>query len=197
MIRVRLSLQSPVLEAGVRAVLETDPSISVLPAASGQNEEFDQSAADVRMYTSAAFAHLHQARQDAMMEAAVIVLGATSQDIRHLWREGVSWGVLSLEASGDELCAAVRAVAAGMVVGPRPLLQVSGESQPTPGPLSEREIEILGMLLRGLANKQIAVELTISEHTVKFHVSSIYTKLNVSNRTEAVREGLRNGWIAL
>jgi DNA-binding CsgD family transcriptional regulator len=39
--------------------------------------------------------------------------------------------------------------------------------------------------------------LGISEHTVKFHVSSIYAKLNVTNRTEAVREGLRGGWVAL
>ncbi len=151
----------------------------------------------MHIVTSAAFAHQLQARQDGRLEAAVIVLGATSQDIRRLWREGVSWGVLSLEASGDEICAAVRAVAAGMVVGPAPLLGASDESQAAPGPLTEREIQILGMLLRGLANKQVAAELAISEHTVKFHVSSIYTKLNVSNRTEAVREGLRNGWITL
>jgi DNA-binding NarL/FixJ family response regulator len=56
---------------------------------------------------------------------------------------------------------------------------------------------VLGLLAKGLANKQIAVALGISEHTVKFHVSSIYSKLNVTNRTEAVREGLRGGWIAL
>jgi DNA-binding NarL/FixJ family response regulator len=67
----------------------------------------------------------------------------------------------------------------------------------TEGPLTERESEVLSLLSKGLANKQIAVELGISEHTVKFHVSSIYTKLNVTNRTEAVRAGLRGGWIAL
>lgn len=44
---------------------------------------------------------------------------------------------------------------------------------------------------------QIAAALGISEHTVKFHVSSIYTKLNVTNRTESVREGLRGGWVVL
>ena len=65
------------------------------------------------------------------------------------------------------------------------------------GPLTDRESEVLGLLSKGLANKQIAAALGISEHTVKFHVSSIYTKLNVTNRTEAVREGLRGGWIAL
>jgi DNA-binding NarL/FixJ family response regulator len=65
------------------------------------------------------------------------------------------------------------------------------------GPLTERESEVIGLLAKGLANKQIALSLGISEHTVKFHVSSIYTKLNVTNRTEAVREGLLGGWIAL
>ena len=52
-------------------------------------------------------------------------------------------------------------------------------------------------LLENLANKEIAARLNISERTVKFHVSSIYTKLNVTNRTEAMREGLRGGWIVL
>jgi len=63
--------------------------------------------------------------------------------------------------------------------------------------LSEREIEVLGLLAQGKANKQIAAMLSISEHTVKFHVSSIFTKLNVTNRAEAVRQGVRGGWVAL
>ena len=65
------------------------------------------------------------------------------------------------------------------------------------GPLTDREAEVLALLAKGLANKQIAVMLGISEHTVKFHVSSIYAKLKATNRTQAVREGLRNGWIVL
>jgi len=91
----------------------------------------------------------------------------------------------------------VRAVAAGLIAAPQWLLRDPEETDFAPGPLTEREVEVLGLLSRGLANKQIAVQLGISEHTVKFHVSSIYARLNVSNRTEAVREGLRNGWIAL
>ena len=197
MIRVRLSLQSPALEAGVRALLEADPIISVTAGSSALSDEFDHTAADVTICTSAAFAARPEDGQGHRLQQAVIVMGASAPDVERLWRAGVSWGVVPLDASGDELCAAVRAVAAGMVVGPGPLLSVSDETRSTPGPLTEREMEILGMLLRGLANKQIAAELAISEHTVKFHVSSIYSKLNVSNRTEAVREGLRNGWITL
>jgi DNA-binding NarL/FixJ family response regulator len=63
--------------------------------------------------------------------------------------------------------------------------------------LTERELEVLNLLAEGYANKQISLELEISEHTVKFHVSSIYTKLNVSNRAEAVRLGIQNGLIAI
>jgi DNA-binding NarL/FixJ family response regulator len=63
--------------------------------------------------------------------------------------------------------------------------------------LTEREGEVLQLLAQGLANKQIALSLEISEHTVKFHVSSIYAKLGVTNRTEAVRRGARLGLIVL
>jgi len=63
--------------------------------------------------------------------------------------------------------------------------------------LTPRETEVLQLLAQGLANKQIALALGISEHTIKFHVSSIYAKLGVGNRTEAVRVGARQGLILL
>ena len=107
------------------------------------------------------------------------------------------WGILPTDVSAEELTAAVHALSQGLIVGTATLLFES-ESEPLAhGPLTDRELEVLGLLSKGLANKQIAVALGISEHTVKFHVSSIYTKLNVTNRTEAVRAGLRGGWIAL
>jgi len=71
----------------------------------------------------------------------------------------------------------------------------SGEN--LPDPLTARENEVLQMIALGLANKQIAARLYISEHTVKFHLSSLYAKLNVSSRTEAVRAGLGLGLISL
>jgi DNA-binding CsgD family transcriptional regulator len=64
-------------------------------------------------------------------------------------------------------------------------------------PLTPREVEVLGMLAEGLGNKQIAARLGISEHTVKFHVASIFTKLHASSRTEAVTIGARAGVILL
>ncbi|UCD43441.1 MAG: response regulator transcription factor [Chloroflexota bacterium] len=114
-----------------------------------------------------------------------------------------TWGVLPLEASGEQIEAAIQAIAAGLSVGMPSLLNLPlvdsgvGMDMQIVDPLTDREMEVLQLLAQGLANKQIAVKLSISEHTVKFHVSSIYTKLGVANRTEAVRMGVRKGLILL
>ena len=63
--------------------------------------------------------------------------------------------------------------------------------------LSPREGEILNLLAAGLANKEIAWQLKISEHTVKFHIASLFNKLNASTRAEAVAIGARQGLILL
>jgi len=109
-----------------------------------------------------------------------------------------SFGILPADVSSEEILAAVHALAEGLTVGPRSLLFPNDSASPSePGPLTERELEVLNLIAEGLANKQIAVQLGISEHTVKFHISSIYSKLNATNRAEAIRAGLRGGWIAL
>src|SRR5215831_14088664 len=64
-------------------------------------------------------------------------------------------------------------------------------------PLTDREVQVLGLLAEGLSNKAIAARLGISDQTVKFHVASISGKLGAHNRTEAVRLGVRRGLIAL
>jgi len=64
-------------------------------------------------------------------------------------------------------------------------------------PLTSREHEVLDLLGQGLSNKQIARRLAISEHTVKFHVSSLYAKLGATSRTDAVSRGARRGLITL
>ena len=69
------------------------------------------------------------------------------------------------------------------------------EERPMPEVLSRREREILNLVATGLGNKQIASQLHISEHTVKFHLTSIFNKLNASSRAEAVAIGARRGLI--
>jgi DNA-binding NarL/FixJ family response regulator len=116
------------------------------------------------------------------------------------------WGVLSLDASLEELSAAVRALGEGLWAGSPALLGSLLERQPVfpldagdpiIDPLTPREREVLQLAAEGLANKQIALSLEISEHTVKFHLSSLYTKLGVTSRTEAIRAGARRGWVVL
>ena len=114
-----------------------------------------------------------------------------------------AWGLLSSEASSEEMIAAVQAIYQGLIVAPQLRLEAlwienpSNDTDALIEQLTPRETEILALLAQGLANKQIALELEISEHTVKFHVSSIYAKLGATNRMEAVRMGLQLGLISL
>lgn len=115
----------------------------------------------------------------------------------------IPWGILPFKASVEQFEAAIQALSAGLSIGmPSMLTILPGEGNPDQAdtlvdPLTEREKEVLQLLAQGRANKQIALDLAISEHTVKFHVSSIYTKLGAGNRTEAVRLGVRQGLITL
>jgi DNA-binding NarL/FixJ family response regulator len=116
------------------------------------------------------------------------------------------WGILPLDASAEELSAALHALAEGLWVGAPALVQSLLERHPLPmlehgeqvvNRLTERERQVLQLTAQGLPNKQIASELEISENTVKFHLSSLYAKLGVTSRTEAVRAGARRGYVVL
>jgi DNA-binding NarL/FixJ family response regulator len=111
------------------------------------------------------------------------------------------WGVVAPDSPAEELGAAVAAVAHGLTVLPKTLaerlLDEPEAVEELSDPLTARESEVLDLLGHGLSNKMIARELHISEHTVKFHISSLYTKLAVSNRAEAVSQGARHGLISL
>ena len=73
------------------------------------------------------------------------------------------------------------------------LTQISSESPPYPDGLTQREVEVLGLVAAGKSNRGIAEELFISHHTVIRHVSHIYAKASVANRAEATAYALRNG----
>jgi len=112
------------------------------------------------------------------------------------------WGVVPPDAPPEELAIAVSAAAQGLILLHKPLterlLQEPAASvEELSEPLTAREREVLVLLGRGLSNKLIARELHISEHTVKFHISSLYAKLGVNNRAEAVSQGARHGLISL
>ncbi|MBW4462735.1 MAG: response regulator transcription factor [Nodosilinea sp. WJT8-NPBG4] len=115
-------------------------------------------------------------------------------------------GLLPGQASGTEIVAALDAAIAGLVVVHPALLDglltLTGSFQSTVPPsqteaLAPREVEVLTMLAEGLSNKAIARRLHLSEHTIKYHTSAIFAKLNVSSRTEAAIAGARAGFILL
>jgi DNA-binding NarL/FixJ family response regulator len=197
---VRLISPSPALRAGLRSLLTIDENITVVDEQSEWSDSLQevQIKADVVITTSALnTSNPIEEGEDLPTSAILYLQDEASTFIKPINPTLRIWGVLPLDASPSELSAAVHALAEGLIVGTQTLMFPTSEYGEDRGPLTERESEVLGLLALGLANKQIALKLGISEHTVKFHVSSIYTKLNASNRTQAVREGLRKGWIIL
>jgi len=107
--------------------------------------------------------------------------------------------VLSRNASAPQIRAAAMAVAAGLQIA-RTNRSVAAENETELAfvePLTDRELRVLNLLADGLSNPQIASVLSISRNTVKFHVSSIISKLGATSRTEAVTIGVKLGLIIL
>jgi len=137
-------------------------------------------------------------------EAAIVVLSDHSEPRRfaEAMRAGVR-AILPSDLSPDQIVAGLEAAATGLIVlHPAEVGAMFPATAPSPlaeliEPLTPRESEVLQMLASGLANKEIASRLSISEHTVKFHVASILGKLGAASRTEAVTLGIRRGLVLL
>jgi NarL family two-component system response regulator YdfI len=184
----------------VDAVAECEPDVVVLEL--GANDSEDALAALQVLAVDA---------DDAGHAAPAVVLLSEERDPARLG-EALRAGVRALlprDARSAEIVAAVAAAAAGLVsVAPEWVDVLStpagaampngarGAATPLAAP-SAREREVLRLIADGLANKQIAARLGISEHTVKFHVASLFAKLRASTRAEAVMRGARLGWIVL
>ncbi len=147
-----------------------------------------------------------QVIQDSPGEAGTVVL-ADNPDTLWVGRAlsaGVN-AILSREITADELHLAVLAAEAGLVLmhptsalglTPQTLHQLRNRPDVAES-LTAREQEVLRLMSEGLGNKGIAGRLNISDHTVKFHISSILGKLSVNSRTEAVSLGIRRGIIPI
>ncbi len=212
MIRVFIVAASPLIGAGLRSML-TDSRVDIVDSAADLESisgQFVDVEPDIVLVEAAAGAQedFLNALEDSEItrEYPVIVL---SEQPRAAWvskalRAGVR-AVLPRDASPEQLHAALEAAVAGLVVvHPSELDSIfpatvgsSASLEELLEPLTRREREVLQMLAAGLANKGIAARLSISEHTVKFHVASILGKLGVSSRTEAVTVGIRRGLVML
>jgi len=124
-----------------------------------------------------------------------LVEEARSQWVQHNWGRGLR-AILPRQSGEAELEAALTAVSQGLVLT-HPDFLAPAAVLATASPLSAREHEVLTFLALGRSNKEIAAHMTISEHTVKFHLASIFQKLEASSRSEAVAQGLRRGLVSV
>jgi NarL family two-component system response regulator YdfI len=211
-IRVFIVAASPLIRGGLQSMLadgrfEIVGSAADLDSISGQLVDVEpdvvlaEAAADTQEDLLNALENAEVAQ-----EYAVLLL---SEQPKADWlskalRAGVR-AVLPSDVTPKQLRAALEAAAAGLVVVhpsemsavlPAPAA-LSSPIRELPEPLTPREREVLQMISAGLGNKEIAGRLSISEHTVKFHVASILGKLGASTRTEAVSIGIRHGLVLL
>ena len=202
MIRVTIVSPNHALRVGLRGMLAGHPEISVI-GESVNLDNVNETETEVVLFASVSSAFLLDGKKD----YAILFLTEDIESVRPLLNSKVrTWGLLSTDTTEDELAAAIHAVGQGLWVGAPGLVegllrfQRAGESSGEESliePLTAREKEVLQLMAQGLANKQIALALAISEHTVKFHLSSLYAKLGISSRTEAVRRGIELGLISL
>ena len=135
---------------------------------------------------------------------AVLIGTAERSDLRRLLQSGVR-AILPSDSSSSEIVDALQAVSSGLaVISPEFLDVLLPDSEGSDAgsltlhdPLTSRESEVLALLAEGAGNREIAKKLGVSEHTAKFHVSSILSKLGATTRTEAVTRGYRLGLILI
>jgi DNA-binding NarL/FixJ family response regulator len=211
-IRVFLIAASPLARAAVQNRLKAQ-SVKVVGGAASIDAlggDLSDSQADVLLIDAAGEppeAIIESlADSDLAAEIPIVVLteaSAPAASVQAL-HAGIR-AMLPSEISTDQLIAALQGAAAGLVILhpseiPAAFPVSAPASQPLvdlPEPLTRREREVLQMLAAGLANKEIAARLNISDHTAKFHVAAILGKLGAATRTEAVALGIRRGLVLL
>lgn len=207
MIRLAVVALSPAYRAGLRVLLEGEDihvttELSTLIALPDFIHKIDVLVVDIPVPSI-----LDEIRTTSEVLPLLLLVPQDMPDMRSLFLLlNGAWGVLPRDAGAEDLRAAVHALYAGLQVARPGLLRNSFSHKQTVNlsddvttlePLTPREAEVLQLLSQGLANKQIAAALRISEHTVKFHISSIFAKWGAGSRTEAVRIGLQHGLITL
>ena len=204
--RVLVAADSTVTRAGLESVITQSPPLSVAGSVSIGNliEQIREVQPDVVLL---AWRRGLEESLDSWLESGPAFVLLTEDADQPSTRAGFHSGlraILPLQASAREIAVAIEAAGEGLIVLHPDAVdsrQVTGPGRRPPeapdAPLTPREIEVLRLLAEGFANKNIAWKLKISEHTVKFHIASIFTKLNVSSRAEAVAIGIRQGVILL
>jgi DNA-binding NarL/FixJ family response regulator len=198
------------VRAGLEALVREDSRFQLVSSSSNNtrvlpsHEATRGQTADIVLAESDVESVAHVVTTAAGSPIVLITDEVSRADLRRFLQSGVR-AVLGREAAQHEILAAAEAVSAGLTaLAPEQmdLLLPSSADNDEAEPwlheaLTTRESEVLTMLAEGASNKEIAGRLNISEHTVKFHVSSILAKLGATTRTEAVSRGVRQGLIVI
>jgi DNA-binding NarL/FixJ family response regulator len=211
-IQVLIRARSPFTQAGLQAAVSADPRFEIIgkPSHSAETEPeltsfqedvilFDGLDGDIDEFLSGPL-KVHRSRRIVLLAEDL-----TRAETVRLMQSGVK-AILPRDSSASEITSALEAVSEGLVAFspdflrlllPAPAEGAEQDFEYLNDPLTSRESEVLALLAGGAGNKEIAAQLRISEHTVKFHVSSILGKLGATTRTEAVSRGYRLGLILI
>jgi len=203
-IRILVAEDHLVARVGVSTIVNMQPDMAVVAEASNGQQAVelyrqhlpDVALLDMRMPIMSGVEAATAIRSEfpgARMIALTTYGG--DEDIRRALAAGVQ-AYLTKDVLHDELLKAIRAVYAGQTYLPAGVAASLAAQMPRPD-LSAREVQVLELIVRGLANKQIAYSLNIAEHTVKNHVKNILSKLGVQDRTQAATAAIQRGIVHL
>ncbi len=217
-LRVLILARILLIREGLRGLLAKERDLQVSWLAPSDEllddllaEEPDVLLLDVDVLEKEGWDLLDELRR-ALPTLAILIISDNAQDRRMPQAIALgARGYLLRESSAEEMANAIRAAHSGTLVLHPQIAETlldsmrragglgagEGTAQDLIEPLSERELDVLRLMTRGMSNKQIAGELFITEHTVKFHIRAILGKLGAANRTEAVTLALQKGLVSL
>jgi NarL family two-component system response regulator LiaR len=211
-IRILIADDHAIVREGLRALISTKPDMELVGEAADGVEAVlkarslqpDVILLDLVMPRKDGIEAIGEIKQE-NPEARILVLTSFAEDEKVFPAiQAGALGYLLKDSSPQELLKAIREVYRGeSSLHPtiarkliRELHRPPGSLPPTEEPLTEREVEVLSLVARGLSNQEIADRLVVSERTVRTHVSNILGKLHLANRTQAALYAVREGLVS-